>query len=91
VIIIIFILVKRQMIDNPVDCFVLVLLSHGTADGIYARDSLMPIADIIEIFNATNCPQLQFKPKVLIIQVRIMHSLKYLMCCLDTYTIHCIS
>jgi len=91
VIIIIFILAKRQMIDNPVDCFVLVLLSHGTEDGIYARDSLMQIADIIDIFNATNCPQLQFKPKVLIIQVRIMHSVKYLMCCLDTYTIHCIS
>ena len=90
-IIIIFILAKTEMTTTPVDCFVLVLLSHGTEDGIYARDSIMQFADIIEIFNATNCPQLRFKPKVLIIQVRIMHSVKYLMCYLDTYTIHCIS
>ena len=90
-IIIIFILAKTEMIATSVDCFVLVLLSHGTEDGIYATDSIMHIADIIKIFDATNCPQLRFKPKVLIIQVRIMHSVKYLMCCLDTYTIHCIS
>lgn len=67
------------MIANPVDCFVLVLLSHGTEDGIYAKDSLMHIEEIIEEFNATNCPQLRFKPKVLIIQVRIMYSVKFLM------------
>ena len=78
-IIIIFILAKTQMNANPVDCFVLILLSHGTKDGIYATDSLMPITDIIEIFNATNCPQLRYKPKVLICQVRIIHSVKYLM------------
>ena len=59
---------KTAMIATPVDCFVLVLLSHGTEDGIYATDSIMYIEDIIEIFNATNCPQLRFKPKVLIIQ-----------------------
>ena len=55
---------KAEMKANPVDCFVLVLLSHGTEDGIYARDSIMQIEDIIKIFNATNCPQLRFKPKV---------------------------
>ena len=59
---------KTEMTTTPVDCFVLVLLSHGREDGIYARDSIMQFADIIEIFNATNCPQLRFKPKVLIIQ-----------------------
>lgn len=62
--------VKRQLITNPVDCFVLVILSHGTENGVYATDGLMKTVDIVECFNATNCRQLRLKPKVVIIQVR---------------------
>ncbi|CAG2228400.1 CASP6 [Mytilus edulis] len=60
--------VKRQLITNPVDCFVLVILSHGTENGVYATDGLMKTVDIVECFNATNCRQLRLKPKVVIIQ-----------------------
>ncbi|VDI75809.1 Hypothetical predicted protein [Mytilus galloprovincialis] len=60
--------VKRQLITKPVDCFVLVILSHGTANGVYATDQLMTTEEIVENFNATNCPPLRFKPKILIIQ-----------------------
>ncbi|XP_052059024.1 caspase-3-like [Mytilus californianus] len=60
--------VKRQLITKPVDCFVLVVLSHGTENGVYATDQLMRIEEIVETFNATNCLPLRFKPKVVIIQ-----------------------
>ncbi|CAG2211973.1 CASP7 [Mytilus edulis] len=60
--------VKRQLIKKPVDCFALVILSHGTENGVYATDQFMRTEDIVETFNATNCPPLRFKPKIVIIQ-----------------------
>ncbi|XP_063440790.1 caspase-7-like [Mytilus trossulus] len=60
--------VKRQLIKKPVDCFALVILSHGTENGVYATDHFMRTEDIVETFNATNCPPLRFKPKIVIIQ-----------------------
>ncbi|XP_071177407.1 caspase-3-like isoform X2 [Mytilus edulis] len=60
--------VKRQLITKPVDCFVLVILSHGTETGVYATDQFMSTEEIVESFNATNCPPLRFKPKIVIIQ-----------------------
>lgn len=60
--------VKRQLVTKPMDCLVLVILSHGTENGVYATDQLMRTEDIVETFNATKCPPLRFKPKIVIIQ-----------------------
>ncbi|XP_052073944.1 caspase-3-like [Mytilus californianus] len=59
---------KRRLSFKAVDCFVLVILSHGTDNGVYATDKLIRTGDIVEAFNATHCPPLRFKPKILITQ-----------------------
>ncbi|CAC5416061.1 CASP3 [Mytilus coruscus] len=59
---------KSRLFIKAVDCFVLVILSHGTDNGVYATDQLIRNEDIIEAFNATHCPPLRFKPKILITQ-----------------------
>ncbi len=50
---------------------VLTFLSHGNQKGIFARDELFELKDIIEKFNRDNCPSLVGKPKIIIIQVLI--------------------
>ncbi|CAC5392357.1 unnamed protein product [Mytilus coruscus] len=60
--------VKEDFITKPVDCFVLVLLSHGADLGVYATDELISTIDIQKTFNSEMCPALRFKPKIIIMQ-----------------------
>ncbi|XP_061083020.1 caspase-8-like isoform X1 [Conger conger] len=51
------------------DCFVCCVLSHGTEQGVYGQDGeLVPIQDILSLFNGASCPSLVDKPKVFFFQ-----------------------
>ena len=51
------------------DCFVCVILSHGTEDGIYGTDEKgIKIEAITSLFRRSECPSLEGKPKIFLIQ-----------------------
>lgn len=52
--------------DN--DCFVLVVLSHGTEGTIYAQDAPFPSQRLWEPFTADKAPTLAGKPKLFFLQ-----------------------
>ena len=51
------------------DCFVCVILSHGSKDGIYGTDDeVIKIEAITKLFRRDECPSLEGKPKIFLIQ-----------------------
>lgn len=51
------------------DCFVCVILSHGTKDGIYGTDDqVITLEAITSLFRRDACPSLRGKPKIFLIQ-----------------------
>ncbi|VDI40418.1 caspase 7 [Mytilus galloprovincialis] len=50
------------------DCLIVVLLTHGNEDSVFMTDGDVKIKNVMEYFNATNCPELHLKPKVFIFQ-----------------------
>lgn len=44
------------------------ILTHGNQNGLWAKDRIMRLSELTEIFDAENCPTLINKPKVFIIQ-----------------------
>ena len=51
------------------DCFVCVVLSHGSKDGIYETDEeTINIEAITSLFRRDECPSLEGKPKIFLIQ-----------------------
>jgi len=51
------------------DCFVCVILSHGTKDEIYGTDeTVIKIEAITSFFRRNECPSLEGKPKIFLIQ-----------------------
>ena len=51
------------------DCFVCVILSHGSKDGIYGTDDkVINIEAITSLFRRDECPALEGKPKIFLIQ-----------------------
>lgn len=51
------------------DCFVCVILSHGSKDGINGTDDeLIKVEAITSLFRRDECPSLEGKPKVFLIQ-----------------------
>ena len=51
------------------DCFVCVILSHGAKDGIYGTDEeVIKIEAITSLFRRSECPSLEGKPKIFLIQ-----------------------
>ena len=54
--------------DN--NCFVCVILSHGTLGVVCGTDGVMKIDKLVDHFAGSNCASLVGKPKVFIIQVR---------------------
>jgi len=51
------------------DCFVCVILSHGSKDGIYGTDDKVINLDAItSLFRRDECPSLEGKPKIFLIQ-----------------------
>ncbi|CAL9700039.1 unnamed protein product [Knipowitschia caucasica] len=53
---------------SDADCFMLIFLSHGEQDHIYAYDGKIRIQDITAMFKGDKCKSLVGKPKILIIQ-----------------------
>ncbi|KAL9959536.1 hypothetical protein ACROYT_G032866 [Oculina patagonica] len=51
------------------DCFVCVILSHGSKDGIYGTDEqVIKVEAITKLFRRDECPSLEGKPKIFLIQ-----------------------
>lgn len=51
------------------ECFVCVILSHGTKDGIYGTDDeMIKLEAITSLFRRDECPSLEGKPKIFLIQ-----------------------
>ncbi|XP_068085598.1 caspase-1 [Anabrus simplex] len=50
------------------DCLLVAVLTHGSAEGLYARDEYYSSGEIWTPFQADNCPSLAGKPKIFIIQ-----------------------
>ena len=51
------------------DCFVCVILSHGSKDGIYGTDDeVINIEAITSLFRRDECSSLEGKPKIFLIQ-----------------------
>ena len=51
------------------DCFMCVILSHGTKDGIYGTDEkVIKIEAITSLFRRNECPSLEGKPKIFLFQ-----------------------
>ena len=51
------------------DCFVCVILCHGSKDGIYGTDDeLIKVEAITSLFRRDECPSLKGKPKIFLIQ-----------------------
>ncbi|CAG7826809.1 unnamed protein product [Allacma fusca] len=50
------------------DCLVVVIMSHGEKNQIYAQDGTISVNKIWEAFQADKCPTLAGKPKIFIIQ-----------------------
>ncbi len=51
------------------DCFVCVILSHGSKDGIYGTDDeVIKVEAITKFFRRNECPSLEGKPKIFLIQ-----------------------
>lgn len=54
---------------SDVDCFLMVFLSHGENDHIYAYDDKIGIQDVTSLFKGDKCKSLVGKPKIFILQV----------------------
>lgn len=50
------------------DCILIAILSHGSYDNIWARDTFYNLESITSSFTAGNCPSLAGKPKLFIVQ-----------------------
>ncbi|XP_040927048.1 caspase-6-like [Betta splendens] len=53
---------------SDADCFLLVFMSHGEGDHVYAYDDEVKVKDITDKFKGTKCKSLVGKPKVIIWQ-----------------------
>ena len=59
---------NRKLKNRP--SLVLAFLSHGNQRGIFARDGLFELKDVIQAFNRDNCYELKGKPKIILVQVQ---------------------
>ncbi|XP_029013413.1 caspase-6-like [Betta splendens] len=53
---------------SEADCFLVVFLSHGEKDYVYAKDKKVKVKDITDKFKGTECESLVGKPKIFIWQ-----------------------
>ncbi|XP_048258773.1 caspase-3-like isoform X1 [Haliotis rufescens] len=60
---------QQQVNHDNYDCFVCVILSHGTGGGVFGVDGeVANTQDITDMFNGQNCKTLAGKPKLFFIQ-----------------------
>lgn len=57
---------KKSLAET--DCLVIVLMTHGTEETVFMTDVFIKTKTIMNYFNAENCPELQMKPKIFILQ-----------------------
>ncbi|KAM7419374.1 hypothetical protein PAMA_016484 [Pampus argenteus] len=53
---------------SDADCFLLIFLSHGDNDYVYANDDKISIPDITSLFKGDKCKSLVGKPKIFVLQ-----------------------
>jgi hypothetical protein len=58
------------------DCFICVFLSHGEGNHVYAYDAKIEIQTLTGLFKGDKCQSLVGKPKIFIIQVRLISAIK---------------
>ncbi|XP_052059080.1 caspase-3-like [Mytilus californianus] len=49
-------------------CLIVALLTHGNENSVYMTDESVKIKNVMDYFNAENCPELIMKPKIFIFQ-----------------------
>lgn len=60
---------QREEELSKADCYVVVLMLHDTEGGLYGKDGKTDaLEELYALFNHENCPALQGKPKVFIVQ-----------------------
>lgn len=58
----------EQNSEQTYDCFVMIILTHGSGDLIFMSDGHpLRVQNILEEFNAEKCPKLKGKPKLFFI------------------------
>lgn len=51
------------------DCFVFIILTHGNENGLCGTDGdYVPLTTLTEMFEPNNCPEMNEKPKIFLIQ-----------------------
>ena len=51
------------------DCFIFIILTHGDEKGVCGIDGIsVPVTTLTEMFEPNNCPELNEKPKIFLIQ-----------------------
>ncbi|XP_076089862.1 caspase-6-like [Mytilus galloprovincialis] len=53
---------------EQIDCLIIIMLTHGNADSVYAQDQAVQVDSIMSCFSAENCAELILKPKIFIFQ-----------------------
>ena len=54
---------------HDMECVVLIIMSHGETNGIYGTDGkLTKLKDMTDIFNSSQCPGLDLKPRLVFVQ-----------------------
>jgi len=54
---------------NDMECVVLIIMSHGETTGIYGTDGkLTKLKDMTDIFDSSQCPGLNEKPRLVFVQ-----------------------
>ena len=64
-----FFLVAKED-HSDADCFVCVILSHGTDGHVYGTNGRVSLDSLIKPFKGDECPSLAGKPKLFFVQVR---------------------
>ncbi|XP_076097311.1 caspase-3-like isoform X2 [Mytilus galloprovincialis] len=58
----------KKSLENA-GCLIVALLTHGNEDSVFMTDESVKIKNVMDYFNAENCPELIMKPKIFIVQV----------------------
>ncbi|XP_071176401.1 caspase-3-like [Mytilus edulis] len=57
----------KKSLENA-GCLIVALLTHGNEDSVFMTDESVKIKNVMDYFNAENCPELIMKPKIFIVQ-----------------------
>jgi Caspase domain len=67
----------RKMDHSDADCLVIIVLTHGEANMLHAKDTRYAPEKLWQSFTADKCTTLAGKPKLFFIQVKNKFNLTY--------------